>query len=125
MICGIGTDVVEVARIEHLANRYGERFLKRVFTPGERQHCMRRKGWAACLAARFCAKEAFAKALGTGIRNGLRLTQIGVANNAMGKPTLELTGMAAELARSRNASDIHLSISHTDAYAVATVIIEA
>lgn len=122
MITGVGTDIVDVARIENSANEYGERFLRRVFTPVEIEYC-ERFGATKFLhyAARFAAKEAFSKAIGTGMRDGMAFNLVGVRNEISGKPVLDLHGAMAE--RWSN-HVIHLTLSHTATVAVAVVVIE-
>ncbi|GAB1431083.1 holo-ACP synthase [Ignavibacteria bacterium] len=122
MIIGIGTDITDVARIESSVNQYGERFLRRIFTETEREYCERReKTKYRHYAARFAAKEAFSKAIGTGVTQGFAFNLIGICNEPGGKPTVELFGIMAE-----RWSDcrINVSLSHTDDLAVAVVTIE-
>jgi holo-[acyl-carrier protein] synthase len=94
MILGIGSDLVEIARIEQVIARHGERFLARIFTAAERVRAERRANRAATYAKRFAAKEACAKALGTGLRNGVFWRDMGVVNLPSGRPTLKLSGGA-------------------------------
>ena len=94
MILGIGSDLVDIRRIERVIERHGERFLERVFTPVERARAERRALSAATYAKRFAAKEACAKALGTGMRAGVFWRDMGVVNQRSGRPTLQLTGGA-------------------------------
>jgi holo-[acyl-carrier protein] synthase len=94
MILGIGSDLVDVGRIEKVIERHGERFLARIFTPTERARAERRANPAATYAKRFAAKEACAKALGTGLRNGVFWRDMGVVNLPSGRPTLKLSGGA-------------------------------
>ncbi len=94
MILGIGSDLVDVGRIEKVIERHGERFIARIFTPAERARAERRANPAATYAKRFAAKEACAKALGTGLRNGVFWRDMGVVNLPSGRPTLKLTGGA-------------------------------
>ena len=96
MIIGIGTDLVDIRRIEKTIARFGERFLDRIFTPKERARAERRAQRNATYAKRFAAKEACAKALGTGFRRGVFFRDIGVTNLPSGQPTLHLTGGAAK-----------------------------
>ena len=96
MILGIGSDMVDIRRIEQVIGRHGERFLNRVFTPTERARAQRRANQGATYGKRFAAKEACAKALGTGIRNGVFWRDMGVVNLVSGRPTMELTGGALE-----------------------------
>lgn len=95
MIVGIGTDLVDIRRIERTIGRFGERFLGRIFTDKERARAERKANRAATYAKRFAAKEACAKALGTGFRSGVFFRDIGVVNLPSGRPTLDLTGGAA------------------------------
>ena len=95
MILGLGNDVIDIIRIERSIDRFGDRFLHRIFTPIERQKSDRRRQRAASYAKRFAAKEACAKALGTGFRRGVFWKDIGVVNLPSGRPTLALTGGAA------------------------------
>ena len=96
MIIGIGSDIVDIRRIEHTIERFGERFLDRIYTAAERRKAESRTAAAATYAKRFAAKEACAKALGTGFRAGVFFRDLGVVNLPGGKPTLALTGGAAE-----------------------------
>lgn len=122
MIAGTGVDIIEVERIARALERHPERFLHRVFTPGEiadcwpgEQHRTRR------LAARFAAKEATLKALGIGLR-GVNWTDIEVVKDSLGKPELRLTGRLAVLAAEQGISGLHLSLSHCKEYALAQVV---
>lgn len=96
MILGVGNDMIDIRRIEQTLARHGDRFTARVFTPLERERSDRRAQRAASYAKRFAAKEACSKALGTGIRRGVYWRDIGVVNLPTGRPTLKLTGAAAE-----------------------------
>lgn len=122
-IIGIGTDITDVARIKRAYEDYGERFLKRVFTPTEVEYC-ERFGSTKFLhyAARFAAKEAFSKAIGTGIRDGFTLHSVGIRNEASGKPVVELHGVMLER---WGAYVVHVSLSHTAEVALAVIVIEA
>lgn len=122
MIAGIGVDIVETGRIRALFERYGERFLKRVFGPEEIRHCTGRIDPSVSLAARFAAKEAFVKALGTGMTGGIRFQDIQVAGER--PPRIRLSGTALELAQRRGVRRMHVSLSHERAHAVAVVIVE-
>ena len=95
MIIGLGSDIIDIRRIESTISRFGDRFLNRVFTPAERQKSDRRQQRAASYAKRFAAKEACSKALGTGLRRGVFWRDMGVENLASGRPTIILTGGAA------------------------------
>ncbi|WP_237151829.1 holo-ACP synthase [Oryzibacter oryziterrae] len=96
MIIGIGSDLIDIRRVEQTLERFGERFVRRVFTDIERERSEKRKERAASYAKRFAAKEACSKALGTGIRMGVNWREMGVVNLPSGQPTLALTGSAAE-----------------------------
>lgn len=96
MILGIGSDLIDIRRIEHSLERFGERFTNRCFTEIERRKSDGRKNRAASYAKRFAAKEACAKALGTGIAQGVSWTEMGVVNEPSGRPTMNLSGRAAE-----------------------------
>src|ERR1700691_495532 len=97
MILGVGSDMIDIRRIERAIDRYGERFLNRIFTPAERQRSERRADRVASYAKRFAAKEACAKALGTGFRKGVYWRDLGVVNMPSGRPTLVLTGGASQI----------------------------
>ena len=130
MIIGMGQDMADIRRIRNTLERFGERFKNRVYTPTEFALAERRKLSAETYAKRFAAKEACAKALGTGVpRRGVHWKHMGVVNLPTGKPTLELTGGAAtrlaEMTPDGWAPYIHLSITDDDPYALAMVIIEA
>ena len=99
MVIGLGTDLIEIERIERSVARFGERFLERVFTPGEIAYCHAKKGSAESFAARFAAKEAGAKALGTGISRGVSWKEFEVKRKPGQRPELHLSGRAAEIAR--------------------------
>ena len=125
MIVGTGVDIIETPRIEEALARHGERFVKRVCTPGEIAYCEKFKNKAERYAARFAAKEAAFKALGTGWRNGVRWLDVEVTHQPSGKPELRLTGRALEVAKSLRVVRTSISISHSDRYAVAQVIFES
>ncbi|MGH6985770.1 MAG: holo-ACP synthase [Caulobacteraceae bacterium] len=129
MIVGIGTDLVDIRRIERTLARFGERFVARIFTPVEKARSERKRASAASYAKRFAAKEACAKALGTGMRAGVFWRDIGVVNGRSGKPELALTGGAADrlaaLVGEGRRPIAHLSLTDDHPYAQAFVIIEA
>ena len=129
MIIGLGNDMIDIRRVERTIERYGERFLSRVFTEAERRKSDARASRAASYAKRFAAKEACAKALGTGFREGVFWRDMGVVNLASGRPTLELTGGAAralaDLTPEGHAVRIDLSITDDFPMAQAIVIISA
>lgn len=124
MITGIGIDTVEISRIQKFIDAKNQPLLDRLFTINEQQYCLSRKQAAACLAARFAAKEAFVKAFGTGLRNGLSWVEMEVQNNALGKPDLLLYGRTAELFADAGRQNIHLSLSHDGNHAIAMVVLE-
>lgn len=122
MIVGIGTDIAEVERIRQALETYGEQFEHKVFTSEEIAYCRRTpRRMAERYAARFAAKEAFAKALGTGISRGIYWKDISVRRQPGGRPYIVLSGRAAEMCSGMRS---HLSLTHTDSTAMATVILE-
>ncbi len=129
MIIGVGNDIVDIRRVERTLERFGERFLKRIFTDVERARSERRAGRVESYAKRFAAKEACSKALGTGFRRGVYWRDMGVVNLASGKPTMELKGGAAkrlaELVPAGMAAQIDVSITDEPPIAQAIVIISA
>ncbi len=124
MVVGIGTDLAEVDRIGKSVERFGERFLTRIYTPRERAYAMRKANWAERLAARFAAKEAGMKAIGTGLSGGVSWQHFEVANEPSGRPTLRLSGVALQMANSMGVRRISLSLTHTKTIALAVVILE-
>jgi holo-[acyl-carrier protein] synthase len=129
MIIGIGSDLANVERIGKTLERYGERFVKRVFTPAERAKAGKRTNKIATFAKRFAAKEACAKALGTGIHRGVYFRDMGVVNLPSGQPTMELKGGALnrlkKLTPKGMKAVIHLSLTDDMPWAQAFVVIEA
>jgi holo-[acyl-carrier protein] synthase len=125
MIVGTGIDIAEVPRIREAIERHGERFLKRIFTEGEIQYCESKANRVERYAARFAAKEAGMKAIGTGWNHGVRWRDIEVARKPGGRPTLLLHGKAAEFAAKLGATNIALSLTHTAEEAMAQVILES
>ena len=130
MIVGIGSDLCNIERIQHSLDRWGDKFLSRVFTETEQAKAASRPHTrAGTLAKRFAAKEAFSKAIGTGFRNGVHMKDIGVVNLASGAPTLRLTGGAKArldaLATEGHAIDIHLTMTDDHPWAQAFVILTA
>jgi len=124
VILGTGIDLAEVARIREAVERYGRRFLERVFTAGEIAYVENKANRYERYAARFAAKEAGMKAIGTGWRRGVRWQDFEVRNRRSGRPELLLHGAAAEVARSLGVERIHLSLTHTESMAQAFVILE-
>lgn len=119
MILGIGTDIVEIARINSVWTRYTQRFLNRIFTSYEQEYCLKRKDPALHFAGRFAAKEAIAKALGTGFSQGLGWLDIEIHNDARGKPTVIFSPAAACLFKH---PQFLISISHCHQYATAFAV---
>ena len=124
MIVGTGVDLAEVRRIRDSVERFGARFIDRVFTPGEIAYVERKANRFERYAARFAAKEAGMKAIGTGWKRGVRWQDFEVANLPSGKPTLRLHGEAAKIAREMGVKSISLSMTHTSEYGMAHVILE-
>jgi len=124
VIAGIGTDLAEVDRIREAIERHGQRFIERIYTPGEVAYVESKANRFERYAARFAAKEAGMKAIGTGWRGGVRWRDFEVANLPSGKPTLLLHGVAAAVARQLGVRSISLSITHTVVQAMAIVILE-
>jgi holo-[acyl-carrier protein] synthase len=125
MIVGTGIDIAEVPRIAHSIERFGARFLQRVFTEGEIRYCDSKANRAERYAARFAAKEAAMKALGTGWSHGVRWRDCEVARLPGGRPTMKFHGRAAEFAGKLGVKNIALSLTHTKEQAMAQVILES
>ena len=117
--------MVEVARIRAAVERFGDRFLRRVFTPEEVRYCISKPNASERLAARFAAKEAGMKAVGTGLRHGVTWHDLEVVRQPGGKPTLRLTGKVLEFASRLGSKHAHLSLTHTAEQAIAFVILES
>jgi holo-[acyl-carrier protein] synthase len=129
MIIGLGNDMVDIRRIEETLEKFGERFIDRIFTDIEKAKSEKRAMRAASYAKRFAAKEACSKALGTGFHNGVFWRDMGVVNEPSGKPTMKLTGGALEqlnkITPAGKTARIHLTITDDHPYAQAIVMIEA
>lgn len=125
MIVGIGLDLMDPARLERSLAEHGDRFEQRVFTPGEIADCADRADRAQALAARFAAKEACLKALGTGWSEGLGFSQIEVFRTENGRPEIRLHGRAAERAGEIGVKSIHVSLTHQPTMAAAVVVLES
>lgn len=125
MILGTGTDLIEIQRVQTSIDRFGDRFLARVYSAGEIAYCQRKKNAAESFAARFAAKEAAAKALGTGISRGVSWREFEVTRELSGRPGLRLNGRAAEIAAELGIKALSLSLTHTRELALAFVIAEA
>jgi holo-[acyl-carrier protein] synthase len=123
-IAGVGTDLARIGRFARFLTENRAGVLQRIFTAGEREYALAKKDPAPHLAARFAAKEAFLKALGLGLRDGLSWHDVEVVRDRLGKPSLHLSGRAAEILAERGIATAHLSYSHDGDYAVATVVLE-
>jgi holo-[acyl-carrier protein] synthase len=124
VIFGIGIDLVDIPRMETVLNRWGDRFVKRVFTEQEAEICKKRAHPASSFALRFAAKEAFSKALGLGMRAGIRWRDIEVSHLPAGRPTLKLRGRSYAICREKGIVRLHLSLSDEGSYGAAVVILE-
>ena len=124
MIYGVGIDLVEITRLERVMQRWGNRFVQRIFTRKEIRFCSGRSFPASAFALRFAAKEAFSKAIGRGMRRGIRWRDIEVISLPGGKPHLALHGYSRDLCRDVNVSHVHVSLTDEGAYAAAVVILE-
>jgi holo-[acyl-carrier protein] synthase len=124
MIIGTGVDVVEITRFRKVMERLKDRFIQKLFTAGEQQFCLGHRDPVPHFAARFAAKEALFKALGTGWARGVTWLDVEVLRERQGAPALLLHGEAEKLSTGKGAHKVHLSLSHTDNWAVATVILE-
>jgi holo-[acyl-carrier protein] synthase len=124
MIYGIGVDLVRISRMSRVVERWGDRFIKRVFTPDEIKTCFKRAFPPSAFALRFAAKEAFSKAMGLGITRGMVWRDIEVFNDPVGKPGLKVHGKSARLCDEKNITNIHLSLTDEIEYAIAMVVLE-
>jgi holo-[acyl-carrier protein] synthase len=124
MIVGSGIDLIEIRRIQQSLDRFGQRFLDRIYTRAEQAYCLRKRNAAESLAARFAAKEAAAKALGTGISRGVSWLEFEVSRQPGGRPSLQFHGRAAVIARSLGVGNATLSLTHTGDLALASVVLE-
>ena len=124
-VLGIGVDLVECARIRHSLDRFGDRFLHRVFTDGEIAYSQSMKFPARHLAARFAAKEALSKAFGTGIGKAMGWKDIDVHKKPSGEPFVVLEGGAKQLAADRGVTKVWITLSHTDNHAMAMIVLES
>jgi holo-[acyl-carrier protein] synthase len=125
VIVGVGVDLASVERLEAAFTAHGDRFERRIFTPEESAYCRAQRRPGIPFAARFAAKEAFAKALGTGVGAGMRWLDVSVAHEASGLPVLAIEGAARRAAEARGAVRAHVSLSHDAGYAVAVVVLES
>ncbi len=124
MVYGIGVDLVQIVRMERAIRKWGERFIVRVFTSEEARICQDRATPPAAFALRFAAKEAFSKAMGLGMKRGLKWREIEVFNDSRGKPGLRLHGSSLKICNEKGITGIHLSLSDERDYGVAMVVLE-
>ena len=124
MIFGIGVDLVSISRIEKVILRWGDKFVSRVFTPDEIENCYNRRSPFSAFALRFAAKEAFSKALGLGMRKGVKWRDIEMFNHKSGKPGFKLHGTSFDICRKEGIVSFHLSLSDEGDYGAATVVLE-
>ncbi|HVZ18098.1 MAG TPA: holo-[acyl-carrier-protein] synthase [Terriglobales bacterium] len=124
MIVGTGVDITEVPRIAAAIERFGDRFLKRIYTANEIRYCESRQNKVERYAARFAAKEAALKAIGTGWRRGVAWTDVEITREPSGRPTMVFHGVAGEFAAKLGVKRVHVSLSHTVEHAIAHVILE-
>lgn len=124
MIYGIGVDLAAIDRLDNVLKRWGDRFIHRVFTPEETALCLKRASPPSAFALRFAAKEAFSKAVGLGMRQGIRWRDIEVVHAPGGKPGLKLYGRCREICRQNGIEHIHLSLSDDGQYGIAMVVLE-
>jgi holo-[acyl-carrier protein] synthase len=124
MIYGVGIDLVENSRMEKIINKWGKKFLNRIFSSGEIQYCGKHVNSSTHYGARFAAKESFLKAMGIGLGQGVKLSDIEVVNNENGKPTLKLCGKAKNQIKKKKITKVHLSLTHTKSYSMAVVLLE-
>ncbi len=124
MIYGVGVDLVRVPRIDRVIRRWGDRFILRVFTPDEIKLCTRRPSPSSAFALRFAAKEAFSKAIGLGMKKGIRWRDIEVFHYPGGRPGLRLHEKTMEICRKEGVTGLHLSLSDEGEYGIAVVVLE-
>ena len=124
MIYGIGVDLVKISRMERAIKRWGDKFVRRVFTPGEMEICYDRSSPASAFSLLFAAKEAFSKAIGLGMKKGIRWTDIEVFHYPGGRPGLRVLGRSLEICESEKITGFHLSLSDEGEYGIAMVVLE-
>lgn len=124
MIIGVGVDIVDIGRLRRAMERQGERFIRRVYTEGEQEYCRAHRDPVPYFAARFAAKEALFKALGTGWSQGITWRDADVQRADSGAPRLALAGRAEEISRNLGTKAVHISLSHSEEAAIALVILE-
>ncbi len=124
MILGMGLDMVEVSRIQRAMDRFGRRFLQKLFSPSEIAYCSEKVLKAECLAGTFAAKEAFLKALGTGVSKGISFLEVEVVRERGAPPTISVSGRAKEAMEKKGGKEVILSITHDGGFALAAVVIQ-
>ena len=124
MVYGIGIDIIEIKRFERALERWGRRLHERVFTPGELSICLAKAHPGRHLAVRFAAKEAFLKALGIGMFQGVAWNDIEISNDPLGRPLMTVRGTAEQICQKKGIQEILVSISHEHEYGVAHVLLE-
>jgi holo-[acyl-carrier protein] synthase len=124
MIIGTGIDIVDISRMEESISRHGQRFMNRLFTPSEQNYCQGKVSKYQHYSARFAGKEAFLKAAGTGLRDGIHWLDMEFINDTLGKPEAHYTGKLADHLIQIHVDRVHVSFSHTGTHAVAVVILE-
>ena len=124
MVVGLGVDIIQNNRIESIVDKWGDKFLKKIFTDYELNFIKKHKQKMQRYASNFAAKEAVVKALGTGFRSGIRFRNIELKRDSLGKPFIELAGSTKAFADNRGVNKIHTTISHEKEYSVAVVIFE-
>jgi holo-[acyl-carrier protein] synthase len=124
MIYGIGVDIVHIKRIGRVVDRWGTRFLQKVFTEQEIAFCFQGSKCESSLALRFAAKEAFSKAIGLGMRKGISWRDIEIVHNTMGRPDLKITGKARSFCHAKGIGGWHVSLSDDGEYGIASVVLE-
>lgn len=124
MICGLGIDMVETARVERAIKRWGIRLTQRIFTPQEIAFCSAKKNPYSCFALRMAAKEAFSKSIGLGMTNGVRWKDIEVVPDANGKPEIKLHGSTYQIYKSRGLGNALLSLTDEGGWALAVVVLD-
>jgi len=124
VIYGIGTDIIEVKRIKKAVVRFGNRFIRRIFTEHEIRYCENKANSFQHFAVRFAAKEALLKAIGIGLRDGILWRQIEIRNDDLGKPQMFCSGICKKKLNELHVKSLHVSLSHIEKYGVATIILE-
>ena len=124
MIIGIGIDIVEVSRLQRSVEKHGDRFLHRIFTQEELHYCQSKANCYQHFAVRFAAKEALLKAIGTGLRGGIRWREIEIVNDKLGKPLMSCKGQCDKVLKTLKANCPMVSLSHTKNYGIAFVVLE-